>query len=62
MAKKTKPAETPEIQPPDREHEIPNPLDPEEPLVNPAEPDFIPDEDPYENPPPYEIPPPGERP
>ena len=34
--------------------------DPEEPVL-PAEPDFIPEEDPYDTPP-YEVPTPSERP
>ena len=35
-------------------------IDPEEPVL-PAEPDFIPEEDPFDTPP-YEVPEPGERP
>lgn len=62
MAKKIKKTETPEILPPDKEHEIVPPADPEEPLTDPGEPDFVPEEDPFETPPPFEIPPPGERP
>ena len=60
MSKKIKKVDTPEITNPDREHELP--ADPEEPITKPVEPDYIPDEDPFENPPPFEIPPPGERP
>jgi hypothetical protein len=61
MAKKKHVVE-PEITDPDREHEIEVPADPEDPVLDPKEPDFVPDEDPFENPSPYEIPPPGERP
>ena len=60
--KKIKPATTPDIEEPGKEHEIEVPSDPEEPITEPGEPDFIPDENPFENPPPFEIPPPGERP
>lgn len=62
MAKKKKTDDTPEIENPEKEHEIEIPVDPEEPLVDPGEPDFVPEEDPFETPPPFEIPPPGERP
>lgn len=44
----------PEVKPGDEP--IPIPILPEE------EPDIIPEEDPFENPPPYEVPPPGEGP
>jgi hypothetical protein len=36
--------------------------DPSIPLLPEEEPDIIPEEDPFENPPPYEVPPPGEAP
>jgi hypothetical protein len=50
--------------------EIPNPdypeVRPEEepilPLIPEEDPDIIPEEDPFENPPPYEVPPPAEGP
>lgn len=50
--KKPVPATVPEIE---------QPLDPEEPIIPEEDPDIIPDEDPYENPP-YEVPPPAEGP
>ena len=37
-------------------------FDPEEPIIPDEDPDFIPYEDPFENPPPYENPEPGEGP
>ena len=51
----------PEISPPDKLPEINSPVDPEDPVVPPEDPEIIPDEDPFESPP-YEIPPPGEGP
>jgi hypothetical protein len=63
MAKKKNPNRPFEIPKPEKRPEITNPSDPEEPLHTPAEnPEIIPEDDPYENPPPYEIPAPGERP
>lgn len=61
MAKK-KHTQNPEIIAPDPEHEIEVPTDPEDPIIDPKEPNFLPDEDPFENPTPFEVPPPGERP
>lgn len=53
-----KPGETPS---PQKQPEILPGNDPEEPVL-PVEPDFVPNEDPFETPPPYEVPPPGEGP
>ena len=51
-----------EIPPPGVKPEISIPVDPEEPIIPVENPEIIPDEDPFENPPPFEIPEPGERP
>ena len=37
-------------------------VEPEEPIPPGEDPEIIPDEDPFENPPPFEIPEPGEGP
>jgi len=61
MAKKKQP-DKPGIPKPEKFPEI-KPPDPEEPLNIPEEdPDIIPGDEPFENPPPDEIPPPGEGP
>ena len=52
----------PEIPSPDKQPEIIQPFDPEDPIIPVEDPAIIPDEDPFETPPPYEIPPPGESP
>jgi hypothetical protein len=59
--KKKKQIPSPEVPAPSKHtpQEIPG-LDPEEPVL-PAEPDIIPEDDPFTTPP-YEIPPPGEAP
>jgi hypothetical protein len=62
MAKKKKTTNPSEVPSPAKNPEITTPSDPEEPIVAPEEdPDYIPDDDPFETPP-YEIPPPAEGP
>ena len=51
----------PEVKPPEKTVEVPEPIDPEEPLLPDEGPDVIPDEEPFETPP-YEVPPPAEGP
>lgn len=46
---------------PEKKPEMPTPADPEEPIIPVEDPEIIPDEDPFENPP-YEVPEPGEGP
>lgn len=58
---KEKPFRPLEIPVPEKKPEIPVPADPEEPLIPVEDPEIIPDEDPFENPP-YEVPEPGEGP
>ena len=50
-----------EIPGPEKQPEVIQPVDPEEPIIPEEDPDVIPDEDPFETPP-YEIPEPGEAP
>lgn len=57
--KPVKPAEIPD---PGKKREIPIPIDPEDPVIPDIDPEIVPDEDPFENPPPFEIPEPGEGP
>jgi len=61
MPTKKIPGQPIEIPSPAKHPEIRLPVDPEEPVVPVEDPDIIPDEDPFENPP-YEIPEPGEGP
>jgi len=62
MAKKTSPSKPAEAPIPGRVPEVGEPAVPELPALPGEDPDIIPEEDPFENPPPYEIPPPGEAP
>jgi hypothetical protein len=63
MAKKLNQDRPFEIKIPKKKRETELPFDPEEPIIPDEEdPDFIPYEDPFENPPPYENPEPGEGP
>ncbi|HMU46833.1 MAG TPA: hypothetical protein PKC72_10720 [Chitinophagaceae bacterium] len=59
MGKKTK--KNSEIPDPVKMPEKEKPVDPEEPLIPEEDPDILPEEDPFENPP-YEMPAPGEGP
>lgn len=61
MEKKKTPGKPFEIPSPKKHHEIEPPSDPEVPIFPEEDPDIIPDEDPFENPP-TEVPPPGESP
>lgn len=61
MPKEKQPTKPAEINPPGKLPEIAPPVDPEDPVIPVEDPDIIPDEDPFENPP-YEIPQPGEGP
>ena len=61
MQKSKTPIKLPEIEPPEKTVEVPNPIDPEEPLLPNEDPDIIPEEEPFETPP-YEVPPPAEGP
>lgn len=60
MQQKKKPLVNPEF-PQVPKPEVKPPVDPEDPLPPPEDPDYIPEEDPFENPP-YEVPPPAEGP
>lgn len=59
---KTTVKKTKEIPAPAAEPLLPLTVDPEEPVLSQEEPDVIPEEDPFENPPPFEAPEPGEGP
>jgi hypothetical protein len=61
MQKSKTPSKSPEVEPPEKTVEVPKPIDPEEPLLPDEDPDIIPEEEPFENPP-YEVPPPAEGP
>ena len=61
MAKKITPDKPVEIPKPLVIPEWDSPVDPDEPVIPLEDPEIIPDEDPFENPP-YEIPEPGEGP
>ena len=62
MAKKKIPGEV-KVKKPNKEETIKKPADPEDSLNVPEEdPDIIPEDDPYENPPAYEKSSPGEGP
>lgn len=61
MPKKIVPGQPVEYPSPGKHPEIQEPVDPEEPIIPEEDPDIIPDEDPFENPP-YEVPPPAEGP
>lgn len=62
MSKHKKTSTPQEIPPPDNHPEIEREIDPETPVIPQEEPDLVPDDNPFENPPPYEIPEPGEGP
>ncbi len=61
MQKGKPPIKIPEVLPPERLIEVPEPDDPIMPVLPEEDPDVIPEEDPFEVPP-YEVPPPGEGP
>lgn len=61
MPKKIEPGTPIERPAPGKQPEIQEPVDPEQPVIPQEDPDIIPDEDPYENPP-NEMPPPAEGP
>ena len=62
MATKKKKDKPTEIQKPKEMPDIKPFTDPEELIIPANDPEIIPDEDPFENPPPFEIPEPGEGP
>ena len=61
MSKKQLPAKPTGFPIPGKSPDIIVPVDPEDPIIIENDPDFIPDEDPFETPP-YEMPPPAEGP
>jgi hypothetical protein len=60
MLKKIPPYKPSKMPAPKKLPEVEPSIDPEDPFISQEDPDTIPDEDPFKNPPAFEIPEPGE--